>query len=147
MRAFERQQGAALIVTLIMLLAITLLAMTAINTSTISLRVTDNVRTVQEQEAALAQGIEIYVSDPRHFHDGQSWQGEIDGMQVAIDEPRCVYSRPSTGSADREGVEDVQAPVETYWEFRASIDGLENGRSPVMSQGVRMRMLADPDRC
>lgn len=147
MRAFGRQQGAALIVTLIMLMAITLLAMTAINTSTISLRVTDNVRTVQEQEAALAQGIEIFVSDPQHFHAEQGWQGEIDGMQVAIEEPRCIYSRPSAGSADREGVEDVESPEQTYWEFRARIDGLDTGTSPSMSKGVRMRMLADPERC
>ena len=139
MQTTTRQRGAVLIVTLLMLVVVSLLAVAAVNNSTVNLRIVDNMRTVQEQEAAALQAIEIVISDPNHFHNPLQQTVPVNSLNIDVSEPRCVVFQPSEGSsAQIEGSQDVTPPENTYWEYTACLPG--NG--PCFSQGVRMRMLA-----
>lgn len=141
-RVPRKQTGAVLIVTLLMLVVISLLAVSAVNNSTVNLRIVDNMRTVQEEEAAILQAIEIVISDPNHFHDPQELNVPVYGhgdLRVTVEPPRCVMYLPGEGSsAQVEGTQDVTPPEQTYWEYTAYLSD-EGAR---ISQGVRMRMLA-----
>jgi hypothetical protein len=61
----RRQRGATLIVTLIMLIMLTLFAISAMNTSTTNLQVVGNMQTRHEGLRATQEAIEAVISTPR----------------------------------------------------------------------------------
>ncbi len=106
-----RQSGAALFVSLVMLVVITLFVVSAINMSTVNLRVTANSQAKQEAVAAAQQAIEQVVSrnftaNPQpatiavNLHNDQS---KTD-YTVAVAKPACLSAVPITQAelADRD---------------------------------------------
>lgn len=98
-----RQRGAALFVSLIMLVVITLFVVAAINMSTINLRITANTQARQEAIAAAQQAIEQVISrnfttSPQatsitvNLHNDQS---KAD-YTVAVAKPTCGNAVPIT---------------------------------------------------
>lgn len=143
MTAVKSQRGAVLIITLLMLTVIMLLAVGSVNQGTMSLRIVDNMRTVQEQEAAVQQAAEQLISDPDNFRSGSVKTFQVNGMDVRLSEPVCMWSQVVEGSsAAVEGQQQVDPPEDVYWEFDACIVQGGNCAGPVISQGVRMRMVA-----
>src|SRR5439155_12558500 len=59
--------GATLAVSLIMLVLLTLIAVSAINSSTSNLRITGNMQTTDEARSAAKQGIETVLSNISYF--------------------------------------------------------------------------------
>lgn len=65
--ARDRQEGATLFTALIMLVAITLLALSALNSTTTDLKVVGNMQSRNEALNAAQQAIETAISSPRFF--------------------------------------------------------------------------------
>lgn len=146
MRGATTQRGVTLIVTLLMLVVIMLLALAAVNDGMVNLRIVDNMRTVQEREAAAQQAAEDVISTPDDFYNPKPDRTiTINGMDVVVTEASCVWTQIVEGSsAAVEGTQEVAPPEDTYWEFDAYVvDGDGNRVGSRITQGVRMRMIAN----
>ena len=106
-----RQQGATLLVSLILLVMLTLFAISAMNTSTVNLKVVGNMQAQQEGIAASQSAIENAISTPAFTSSptnaivnpcGASnttctdlnGDGTSDLTTVLIPPPTCVQARP-----------------------------------------------------
>ena len=144
MRTFEMnpghsQRGATLIVSLIMLVVMTLFAVSAINLSSMNLKIVGNMQAQRLMEMAAQDAIERMVSTPAYFSLTPTSQNfTISGLTVAVSSPACIRSTAATGYSATSGI----SPQDNDWEFVASVaDGL-SGAGLTLHQGVRIRMLA-----
>jgi Tfp pilus assembly protein PilX len=139
MNARHSQQGATLIVSLIMLVVMTLFAVSAINLSTMNLKIAGNMQAQRLMEMAAQDAIERMLSTPTYYTLTPTAQSfTISGLAVSVSAPACVRSTPATGYSATSGI----SPEDNDWEFIASVtDGL-TGAGLALHQGVRMRMLA-----
>ena len=133
------QRGAILIVSLIMLVVMTLFAVSAINLSSMNLKIVGNMQAQRLMEMAAQDAIERMVSSPTYFSLTPTTQNfTISGLTVAVSAPACVRSSAATGYSATSGI----SPEDNDWEFVASVtDGL-TGAALSLHQGVRIRMLA-----
>jgi Tfp pilus assembly protein PilX len=133
------QQGATLIVSLIMLVVMTLFAVSAINLSTMNLKIAGNMQAQRLMEMAAQDAIERMLSTPTYYSLTPTTQSfTISGLAVSVSAPACVRSTPATGYSATSGI----SPEDNDWEFIASVtDGL-TGAGIALHQGVRIRMLA-----
>ncbi len=142
----QRQHGATLVITLLMLVVITLLAIAAVNSSTVNLRIVDNMRTVQEHEAATLRGLAEILSNSQHFLDPQARNVDVGGGNtVHAEAPVCIFSQSAQDySACPEG-EDCTIPEDTIWLIRVCLsddNACDASQHVTMSQGVRIRLTA-----
>lgn len=96
----RRQQGATLFVALIMLVVLTLFAVTAINLSNTNLRIAGNMQAIAEAEAAAQQAIEQVVSNnftanpvAQNIPIDINNDGTAD-YTASIPKPTCQSSKP-----------------------------------------------------
>src|SRR5437016_5220957 len=95
----SRQAGATLLVSLVMLVLITLLAVSAINSGTINLRIAGNMQSRDEARAAAQQAIEQFISSYANFYPtpptaATSYNIDIDNngtndYVVSVAKPAC----------------------------------------------------------
>jgi Tfp pilus assembly protein PilX len=133
------QQGATLIVSLVMLVVMTLFAVSAINLSSMNLKIVGNMQTQRLMEMSAQDAIERMISTPTYYSLTPTIQNfTISGLAVAVSAPACVRSVPATGYSATSGI----SPEDNDWEFVATVtDGL-TGAALALTQGVRIRMLA-----
>lgn len=135
----RRQRGAVLIVSLLLLVAMTLLGVATINSSTVNLMVVGNLQSQKAAEAAAQEGIEVVLSGIQAFEaaDGsfEPFQQPVSGDQVAlIERVECRNSAPADGySATLEVV-----PEDNTWEVVARHTAPDGAEARVR-QGVRIR--------
>lgn len=94
--AMNAQRGAALLVSLLLLLVMTVLAVTAINMSTVNLRIVGNMQASQQAESAVEQALETTLIDPANFsaNKGTSMAINVPGVgDVTVKPRRCLYSQ------------------------------------------------------
>ena len=139
MNVRHTQRGATLIVSLVMLVVMTLFALSAINLSSMNLKVVGNMQAQRLMEMAAQDAIERMVSSPTYFSLTPTSQNfTISGLTVSVSAPACVRSSAATGYSATSGI----SPEDNDWEFIASVtDGL-TGAGLSLHQGVRIRMLA-----
>ena len=109
--AAARQQGATLLVSLILLVMLTLFAISAMNTSTVNLKVVGNMQAQQEGLAASQSAIEKAISTPNFTSSPTNaivspcgapntvctdlnGDGTSDLTTVLVPAPACVQARP-----------------------------------------------------
>src|SRR5258706_13068838 len=98
------QQGATLIVSLIMLVVITLFAISAINLSSMNLKIAGNMQTQRLMEMAAQDAIERMVSSPTYYGLTPVSQNlTISGLKVSVSAPAWRVSSPSTGYSATSG--------------------------------------------
>lgn len=141
-----RQRGATLVITLLMLVVITLLAIAAVNSSTVNLRIVDNMRTIQEQEAATLRGLADVLGSSENFLNPQAQNIDVGGGNtVHAEAPVCIFSQTAQDySACPEG-EDCTIPEDTIWLVRVCFsddNACDATQHVTMSQGVRIRLTA-----
>lgn len=97
----KSQQGATLIVTLIMLVVLTLFALSAINMSSTNLSIVGNMQAQIEAQAAGQQAIENILSSAANFLNPTAQSLNIDinndgttDYTANIDQPTCLSSKP-----------------------------------------------------
>ena len=136
----HRQQGATLIVSLVMLVVMTLFAVSAINLSSMNLKIVGNMQAQRLMEMAAQDAIERMLSSPTYYSlTPTAHSFTISGLTVSVSAPACVRNTPATGYT---AIAGSILPEDNDWEFIATVtDGL-TGAAMALHQGVRIRMLA-----
>ncbi len=140
-----KQRGATLLVGLIMLVLLTLLAVSAINMSTVNLHITGNMQAQVEAAAAAQQAIEGVIDDLDNFNNPKPPQTVTLGNYYTVDvqTPVCLYARAVRGGYSY-SVGFV--PDETTWDIEATAkEDITTGVSTTIHQGVRV--LLPPGKC
>ena len=151
--AIRSQRGATLLVTLIMLVVLTLFAVTGFNLSSVNLKIVGNFQQQKDAESVVQDALERVLSSIAIFStpaavclpSGDAPTGTAPNQtctittDVLITKPKCNYSTVATGYTKKLG---ELTPEDTNWEVRASYrDPLTQAAAAVV-QGVAVRMLA-----
>lgn len=145
----QDQRGATLLVTLIMLIVLTLFAVTAFNLSSVNLKIVGNFQQQKETDAVVQQALAHVLGSIAAFDAPAAVSLCIPGgtappcaatqHNVTIDRPRCNYTTAARGYTKILG---QLTPEDTNWDVRASYtDTFTNARAAIV-QGVAVRMLA-----
>lgn len=136
----SHQRGAVLVISLLLLLVMTMLVISTINTGTINLRIVDNMRSRQHAEAVTQVAANEFMSDGANFVSPTSGATiTVDGHAITLTAPECVDARPATGYTATWEL----TPEDTTWEYDATITDGDDGAQATMRQGVEIRMPAD----
>lgn len=139
MKTLRRQRGATLIVSLIMLVVLTLFAVSAINLSNTNLKIVGNMQAQKMMEMAAQDAVEQMLSSPTFYGLTAVAQNfSVSGFNVAVAAPLCLFSVPATGYSATSGI----SPEDNDWELVASVTDNLTGAAMALHQGVRVRMLA-----
>ena len=163
-----RQRGATLLISLIMLVVMTLFAITAIRTGNIGLKIVGNQQAAKLMEAAAAQAVEQVVSNLGNFDSGNlvapgttvahsvcvnsspndppavlpvnsTTPGDCaSGTRVDVQPVRCISAKRQTGGS----LTQAMSTYENTWEVVATVTDSRTGARATYRQGVMIRMLA-----
>ena len=145
------QRGVTLLVTLIMLVVLTLFAVTGFNLSGVNLKIVGNFQQQRYVESVVLDAIERVMSTVTLFAapaaicmpSGAAPSGTplacSAAADVLIDKPRCNYTVTAKGYTKKIG---ELSPEDTNWDVRASYTDPATKASVAMVQGVAVRMLA-----
>ncbi|MBI3374206.1 MAG: hypothetical protein HY017_20980 [Betaproteobacteria bacterium] len=138
----KQQRGVTLLVVLIMLVVMTLFAVSSINLSSINLKVVGNLQNQKTMEANAQQAIEALLNSPSAYGlTAAASTTTVNGMTVNLDTPSCLYASPAAGYSAVASVAAI-TPEDTDWELVARVTDSLTSASAVVHQGVRIRMLA-----
>lgn len=145
-RLAGRQQGVVLIIALVLLVMLTLFAVSAIRSSVVELQVTGNEQIRKELAAAAQDEIEKYLSSMTVFNNlingvvVTPTSASLRGGKITAVAPKpvCVKSEPLTGSSLAHS--SVGTSETDYWEVTATATDTVTGGSVTITQGFRMRM-------
>lgn len=151
--AIRRQAGATLLVSLIMLVVLTLFAVTMFNLAGVNLKIVGNFQQQRAAESAVQQAIEELMSTVTAFNatpaatnicvNGTGASSALctasGGHWIVIDQPRCNYTTAARGYTKKVG---ELTPEDTNWEVRASYTDALTSASVALVQGLAVRMLA-----
>jgi Tfp pilus assembly protein PilX len=139
MKTLHAQRGATLIVSLIMLVVLTLFAVSAINLSNTNLKIVGNMQAQKMMEMAAQDAVEQMLSSPTFYGlTAAARNFTVSGFNVAVAVPQCTLSVPATGYSATSGI----SPEDNDWELVASVTDNLTGAAMALHQGVRVRMLA-----
>ena len=156
-RNTARQQGAALVVGMIMLVLITLMLVTALNLGTTNFRAMTNMQFRGEAIAAANQAIEQVISSPFTAAPvAEAINIDIDNdtdtdyvVQIAV--PQCVYAAQAFG-ADPSSLSlpptmSVSSTWHTVWDLDANVASASNvgGAQVRVRSGVRV-LLSEAEK-
>ena len=145
------QRGATLLVTLIMLVVLTLFAVTGFNLSSVNLKIVGNFQQQKDAESVVQDALERVLSSITLFSSpaaiclpsgaAPSGTPPVCGTatDVLITKPKCNYSTVATGYTKKLG---ELTPEDTNWEVRASYTDPLTRAAAAVVQGVAVRMLA-----
>jgi Tfp pilus assembly protein PilX len=134
--ARRHQTGATLVVALLMLAVLALLGVTAVNNSTINLRIVGNMQAHQDAEAVAQEAIEQVISSIAVFNNPVANTITLAGVDVQVSEPTCLDVRPADGYSATFPL----APENTHWELNASYDDPVSSARANLVQGVTIVM-------
>jgi hypothetical protein len=135
------EQGATLVVTLVMLVLLTLFAISAINSGMVNLRIAGNMQAQDEARAAGQVAIERLISDVNNIQNINSltWPRVTDvdlnndgtnDYRVSIQKPVCVRAAPQIPPRDAQCAAGVKANLyclDTIWQVTATARELRAG--------------------
>nr|WP_305793002.1 hypothetical protein [Sedimenticola hydrogenitrophicus] len=127
-----------MVVGLVMLTVLTLLAVTAINDTTIDLKIVGNMQAQMRVEEAVQQGIEEMISSSASFETPASDTDTYSGQSVTVAQPVCLGEKPAPGFSALWSI----APQKTEWEVSATATDSVTGARTTLHQGVRLLMVA-----
>ena len=138
----NRQRGATLVVSLIMLVVLTLLAVSGIRSSSVNLRIAGNMQMQAEASAAAQQAIEEVISNT-NFTLLKPAVKTVDSYTVTFDQPVCQSAKPVTKvdpglPADGSCLGSTGSPYcyWTTWDIAASAIDPKTGATTKLHQGI-----------
>ena len=139
----KTQQGATLIVSLIMLVILTLFVIAGISMSSVNLKIVGNVQSQKTLEANTQQAIEQVLSSNAAFSLTPAEQTvTVNGVDVTVHAPACLKAVPATGYSAL----GTAIPEDTGWEVSAeAADDDLSGAQAQIKQGVKIRL--PPGNC
>lgn len=135
----HRQRGMTLVVSLVMLLMLTMFALSTMNLSNSNLKVVGNQQAQRAVEAAAQQAIEQVISGSAVFKTGAqiAQTFTIDGFTVAVTAPVCQRAVVATGGS--ENIEII-VPEMALFEIQASTTDAVSGATVSVRQGVDLML-------
>lgn len=142
------ERGVALVIGMIMLVLLTLLVLSAINTSTTNLRISANMQAEDEARAMAQQAIERFISVYSNFYPtptGVAATGydvnndATSDYTVTVSAPVCKRAAqqiPPRTIDCANGVKNGLYCWDTLWEIRATAVNAASGTSQIVTQGV-----------
>ncbi len=138
----KRNSGFVLIFTLMIMVAISLVAIPAMRSSTINMQIMNNdvnrALLKSRVERAIEQVVSLNPKDTNYYSDRSEVTLMVEGSPVTVTLPECLDSATAPGYS----VGDITALEDVIWEFRATGFG-DNGSSVTLVQGLKIRMHAD----
>ncbi|HEY5899154.1 MAG TPA: PilX N-terminal domain-containing pilus assembly protein [Burkholderiales bacterium] len=146
----RQQQGATLVIVLIMLVLMTLFVVSMVRLSNTNMRVVGNMQTQRSLEAAAQQAIEDKISTITFFNDAIAGTGTwptattqitvtVNSFNVTMKRPKCIYYQPAEGYSATSAI----SPEDTQWEIETAVDdSAVTGAKATVVQGVKMRLTA-----
>jgi len=140
----KRQTGATLIVSLMMLVILTLFAMSAINSSSVNLQIIGNMQILKKVEDAAQNAIEQAISSISTINaaianpNAAASSVTENGVNVSVSTPQCTGSAPAT---DYSALSKI-VPEDSVWELSAAASDPNSGAAVVIHQGVKVRLTA-----
>ena len=133
------QSGATLVVSLIMLVVLTMFAVSAINLSSVNLKIVGNMQVQKQMEYAAQDAIEQMLSSASYYNlTPIARTFTSSGFTVSVAVPVCIRSVPATGYSATSNI----SPEDDDWELVASVTDALTGAGVVVHQGFRLRALA-----
>jgi len=144
------QTGATLLISLILLVALTMFVLATMYTSNTNLRVVGNMQSQRQLEATGQKTIEDRITSLTYFDEVVEntgvWAGgkasiaiAENGYTVTLHRPKCIWTAPEEGTSALNPL----AVEQTVWSVRATVTDPVTGGAADVTQGVRMRLLAD----
>jgi Tfp pilus assembly protein PilX len=136
-----RQQGATLVVVLVMLAVLTLFAVAVINLSSLNAKAVGNMQQRRNAEIIAQGAIEQVLSTSANFYtpNGAITITAPSGMTVAVSNRVCLGATPATGYS----LAQQLVPEDDYWDFQVTVTDNITGANTVVHQGAKIRMLAN----
>jgi Tfp pilus assembly protein PilX len=146
----HNQRGATLLVTLIMLVVLTLFAVTAFNLSSVNLKIVGNFQQQKEADSIVQQALAQVMSTVSAFEapdvaislcipGGTAPPCAASQHNVTVDRPRCNYTTAARGYTKVLG---QLTPEDTNWDVRAAYTDTVTKAKAAIVQGVSVRMLS-----
>ena len=143
--ALARQRGLTMFFALIMLLLLTLFAVSASQLLGGNLRITSNMASQKAAEGAAQQGLERMISNLANFITPPTAattfnipNGSDEKFTVTVQGPQCIAELPAAGYS----LTYTLAPLRTQWELRANTKDPTLGGTAEVHQGVSILMPA-----
>jgi len=141
-RCGSRQEGATLLVVLVMLVVLTLFAVAVINLSNMNARAVGNMQQRKNAEMAAQSAIEQVLSTSANFYSPAAAitvAGLPTGMTATVSNRVCLGATPATGYS----LAQQLVPEDDYWDFQVTVTDSVSGAATVVHQGAKIRMLAN----
>ena len=133
------EHGAVLVTSLLMLVVLTLLAVSSIRASSVNLLIVDNMQSQKEAQALADRAVADVLSDSSAFITPTAQTLTYDGVEVNVTASECIASQIASGySVVWGGI----PPEDTVWEFSATAANTSGGAGARVHQGVQIRMTA-----
>jgi hypothetical protein len=159
----SRQQGVALVIGMIMLVMLTLLVVSAINTSTTNLKIAGNMQSEDEARAMAQQAIEKFISSYSNFYPalvGPTTTGfnvnndaNVNDYMVTVARPVCkraaqqipprIINIPGHELDCANGAKNGIYCWDVLWEVAATAVDTQSGVSQSVVQGVSLPFSPD----
>lgn len=142
----KRQSGVVMVVALVMLILITLFAVSAIRSSTTELQIVGNAQLQSEMASAAQEGIESRLNTMTDFNNvaagvpvaAASVPTQGSRYTVTVAAPVCIKSVSVDGNSIVSG--SVSQSETTYWEVQSTVTDSNSGATMNTTQGLKMRM-------
>jgi Tfp pilus assembly protein PilX len=137
---YRKQQGVVLFTSLVVLVMMTLFAVSSINLSTVNLRIVGNMQAMRAMDADAQAAIEQTISTMNNFNltpAATTVTGALATVNVSA--PECIDSQIATGYS---AVSAAIIPEDNVWEVIATVTDNVTGATSTIHQGVEIRMLA-----
>jgi len=140
MKSGKRQAGASLLISLIMLVVLTLMAMSSMNLNNTSLKIVGNMQSQKALENAAQEASATILGSFSNFAVPVPTPPAmtVNGYPVTVTTPVCKKAAIAFGYQ----FDDPLAPEDTNWEVQASTSDSLTGAATVLHNGVKIRLPA-----
>jgi Tfp pilus assembly protein PilX len=136
----RKQNGATLFVALVLLVMMTLFAVSSINMGTVNLKIVGNMQATKSLDAEAESAIEQVISDSTKFTSPSSTTiASTTYGNFTVDAPVCIDSQTATGYS---AVNSSIIPEDNTWEVVTTVTDTVTGATSTIHAGVELRMLA-----
>ena len=134
--SLQRQRGAVLLVSLVILMIITLFVMSSANLSTSDVRITGNFQSKMMTDQNVQQAIEDVLSSVNNFTTPVAQTITVNGVAVTVSSATCLGTSPAPGYT---AVNNITL-YDTNWSVTATATDPITGATATITQGVRIRL-------
>jgi hypothetical protein len=140
MKSARRQAGASLLISLIMLVVLTLMAVSSMNLNNTSLKIVGNMQSQKALDYAAQEANATILGSFSNFAVPVPTPPAmtVNGYPVTAATPVCKKSLLAFGYQ----FDDPLAPEDTNWELQASASDSLTGASSTVHNGVKIRLPA-----